>query len=521
MTVRDQGTAGGRGDLAILVEALPDGVMLVGRDLRLRAGNALLADMFGLDAALLRPGTALSEVLQAISAAGGFDRDGEVGDDAIETMIAEWTAEQPMRERRHLTDGRIIDVIVEPLADGEVLAVHQDVTERHAADAERDSLSDDLMTMLDSLEDGICIVDAKGRLLAFNPRFVALMGARAGSIRPGDTVRRLASAFGDLEHLSGTRRAVEAQRRTRILSDAGANCLIQTFPNGRVIDMTRTALSEGRAVVRLTDVTEVREVWRGLEVERDAVEDTRRRRAASIAQMNHELRAPLNGILGMAALLKQTGLEPGQLKFVEVIHQSGDFLLRMIEDTQSLAQLEAGTLPLVSERFMLGRMVQETCTLLGPQASEKGLTLSIEGINALLPEVLGDRQRLAQCLTNLVTNAIRYTDRGSVTVTLAVRAGAGSLDVRLDVADTGIGIPLEHQDRVFEQFYQVRDDSSRRGGVGLGLAITRGIMTAMGGTVSVVSTPGAGSVFSLALTLPIARSNEGSAPSENRTAHAS
>ncbi|MEM9781933.1 MAG: PAS-domain containing protein [Pseudomonadota bacterium] len=519
--MRETGGVAGKGDLAMVVDALPDGVMLVGRDLRLRAANALLADMFGLEMSLLRPGNTLDSLLSAMAATGGLDAASDSGPDAVEAMIAEWTGGAPMRERRHLADGRIVDVIVEPLPDGDILAVHQDVTERFAADAERDSLSGDLMTMLDNLEDGICIVEGKGRLLAFNPRFIALMGARPGSIRPGDTTRALAAAFTDLDHLSGTRRAVEAQRRTRILSDTSSSCLIQSFPDGRVVDMTRTPLGEGRAVVRLTDVTEVREVWRGLAAEREAVEDTRRRRAASIAQMNHELRAPLNGILGMAALLKQTGLEPGQLKFVEVIHQSGEFLLRMIEDTQSLAQLEAGTLPLVSERFMLGRMVEETCTMLRPQATEKGLSLQIEGTDALLPEVMGDRQRLAQCLTNLVTNAIRYTDRGGVTVTLAVRAGAGALDARLDVADTGIGIPGEQHERIFEQFYQVREDGSRRGGVGLGLAITRGVIMAMGGSVTLVSRPGEGSVFTLSLSLPIARSSEGSLPNENRAANAS
>ncbi|MEO1471997.1 MAG: ATP-binding protein, partial [Pseudomonadota bacterium] len=373
-----------------------------------------------------------------------------------------------------------------------------------ATSAANDELADNLRAMIDHLHDGMCLTDGHGHLIAFNPRFLTLFGVAPGAIAWGAHCRSLAAAFRDLDHLSATQRAVEAARRLRILTDPTLSCTLQSFPDGRTVDMARSAIAHDRWVVRLTDVSEVREVWRGLADERQSVEDRRRRRAASIAQMNHELRAPLNGILGMAALLKQTGLEPGQLKFVEVIHQSGDFLLRMIEDTQSIAQLEAGSLPLMRERFALGRLVTETVEALRPVAEDKGLTLRIDGTSALLPEVMGDRQRLAQCLANLMTNAIRYTDRGFVGVTLAVKARAGSLDVRIDVADSGIGISAEHHDRVFEQFYQVRDGDTRRGGVGLGLAITRGIMQAMGGSVSLSSTPGNGSTFTLSVALPVA-----------------
>ncbi|MEM7529322.1 MAG: ATP-binding protein [Pseudomonadota bacterium] len=492
-------------EIDLLIGALPDAVAVFDEQRCLRACNGLFADMFDMDRTALAEGMPTPDLITHLASAL------RVGDEspALQALETAWRAPHALIERWQPGDGRVIEVTVTPLAGGDRLAIHRDVTDLVSAERQRERQLRAMAAILEDLDEGAAVIDGDGRVLAFGRRFCTHLGATPDALAIGDSYRKLAGRFTDLEGLSGTQRAVEETRRMRLFSDDRLTCRLHSFPDGRLIDVRKKAVGEDWFVLRLTDVTEIAMAWRGISEERERFNELRQRRAASVAQMNHELRAPLNGILGMAALMRQRGLDSTQSRFLEVIYQSGEFLLQIIDDNLSISQIDSGNVRLSEERISLAELVNGTVDLVRLQAEEKGIALRVTGTEALLPDVVGDGRRLRQCLLNLLGNAIRFTDEGEVTVALQVRAQSGQAEITLTVVDTGIGIAPEKQAAVFEQFYQVESERVRRGGTGLGLAIVKGLLDVMGGEIMVDSEPGQGSAFTISLTLPIPGSKTG------------
>ncbi|MBL8268838.1 MAG: response regulator [Steroidobacter sp.] len=225
-----------------------------------------------------------------------------------------------------------------------------------------------------------------------------------------------------------------------------------------------------------------------------------------VARMNHELRTPMNGVLGMSELLFDTRLDPVQRRFVDGIHRSADSLLAIVDDVLDFSKLEAGRLQLAPVDCDLVELLEQTAEMLAARASGKNIELLCEPPPRPLPRVLVDVVRLRQVLVNLGGNAVKFTERGEVTLRLAAPDIEGDrLRIRLEVADTGIGIEPANQSRIFEEFVQEDVSTTRRyGGTGLGLAIARQLVDLMGGRLSLVSMPGAGSTFSVELSLQLA-----------------
>lgn len=224
-----------------------------------------------------------------------------------------------------------------------------------------------------------------------------------------------------------------------------------------------------------------------------------------LANMSHEIRTPLHGILGMTQLLSETPLAAEQKEFLGMIADSGQTLLSLVNDLLDLARIERGHFELQRRDFDPAGVLAETVRLFEPQAANKGIRLEFAMPGSLPPLVNGDAGRIRQVLSNLITNAIKFTARGSVCVTVAARDMSGAIELCVAVADTGIGISEEGRKKIFERFYQADPSISRRfGGTGLGLAISKEIVDAMGGVISVESTVGKGSTFRLSLPLPVA-----------------
>ena len=250
----------------------------------------------------------------------------------------------------------------------------------------------------------------------------------------------------------------------------------------------------------VSDVTRDREHEAELERARDAAEAASLAKSQFMANMSHEIRTPMNGILGMTELLLGTPLNDKQRRFAGAVYRSGESLLEIINDILDFSKIEAGKLELAPTDFSLRGVVEDTLELLAPRAHEKGLELSFHEAAGLPPLVHGDPLRLRQVLTNLIANAIKFTEHGEVVIDLrqaeAPTDESSSLLLQFAVRDTGIGIESDVLPRLFSAFTQANGGMSRRyGGTGLGLAISKQLIELMGGKIEVQSSPGIGSSF--------------------------
>ncbi len=236
---------------------------------------------------------------------------------------------------------------------------------------------------------------------------------------------------------------------------------------------------------------------------RDEALESTRAKSDFLANMSHEIRTPMNAILGLSDLLRRTTLAPEQLRYVEAVHGSGEALLTLVNDILDLSKVEAGKLTIETVPFDLHRAVAETVAIFTHRAAERGVRLEEDIAPDVPRRVLGDPGRLRQVLTNLVGNALKFTREGRVRVRVVLDDVGEEAVIRFEIEDTGIGIPADKLDRIFEKFAQADASTTRKfGGTGLGLSISRQLVALMGGTISVQSEVNRGSTFSFAIPLP-------------------
>lgn len=230
---------------------------------------------------------------------------------------------------------------------------------------------------------------------------------------------------------------------------------------------------------------------------KEQAETANRAKSAFLANMSHELKTPLNAITGMSYLLRQSGLTSRQTERLDCIDDAGWRLLAMVDSVLDLARLDSGQLRLDAIPFAPAAIIEQVAADARPAAGAKGVRLTVETDPALASDLVGDPLRVKQALSNLVSNAVKFTERGDILIRTRIeREETGLIALRFEVQDTGIGIPAEAIDRLFHVFEQGDNSPTRRfGGVGSGLFITLRLAELMGGTAGVVSTPQVGSTF--------------------------
>jgi PAS domain S-box-containing protein len=253
------------------------------------------------------------------------------------------------------------------------------------------------------------------------------------------------------------------------------------------------------------DLSERKQLETELQQRTQQAEAANRAKSAFLANMSHEIRTPLNAVIGLSHLLQQMPLEGRQREFVGHIANAGEQLLALVNDVLDLSKIEAGEMRLEQVPFELPRLLQEVMAQARVQADQKALWLRLEAAPALPARVCGDPLRLKQVLLNLLSNALKFTEHGGVTLRVQAQDGdAGRVVLRLAVIDTGIGIAPELQARIFEAFTQADGSITRRfGGTGLGLSIVRRLVAMMEGDLTLDSTPGRGSSFTVAVPMEV------------------
>ncbi len=346
-------------------------------------------------------------------------------------------------------------------------------------------------SFFEALDDVIVRRDGSGAITYANDAFCTL----AGNAR---------------EELLGTRFAlpVVEQGEASLLAD-GTRAHDQKIAGAdgarwiawREVTVRSDGMSEMQSVGR--DVTDRVDAERALGDARDQAEAANRAKSRFLRMVSHEIRTPLNGILGMADLLGDTPLTPEQTTYLKAVKTSGETLLSLIEEVLDFSKIEAGRLDLAARPFQLAAFVEEAVELLGPRAQAKGLEIGGYVDERLPARVVGDAARLRQVLFNLAGNAIKFTERGGVSIIVEPTAELEA--IAIVVHDTGIGISPEDQARIFLEFEQADGGSTRKfGGTGLGLTISKRIIEGMGGSIAVESLPGQGATFRVTVRLPLA-----------------
>jgi len=409
-----------------------------------------------------------------------------------------------------------------------IIGIVRDITDRRKAEREREHEHQLLRTLIDSLPDAIYTKDVDGRFVISNRAAQALFGIEreeelagktSADLLPREAAERIRAS--DAEVLAGA--AIVDREEVFVSIDGRSRWQLTTKMPLRDAEGVITGFVGIRR-----DITVLRhqqEALRDLNVElerrvemrtadlnraRDEAEQANRAKSAFLATMSHEIRTPMNGVIGMLDVLHRTSLKGFQVEMVDLIRESAFSLLRIIDDVLDFSKIEAGELHTEAEPMQLADTVESVCAMLDPMAKERGVGVSVFVDPAIPHTVSGDAMRLRQVLVNLASNAIKFSSgrevagRVSVRALLVLRKGDAAM-VGIEVADNGIGMDDATLARLFTPFSQADISTTRRfGGSGLGLSISQMLVRVMGGSISVKSSTGHGSTFTVLLPFAVA-----------------
>ena len=357
-----------------------------------------------------------------------------------------------------------------------------------------------LTDAIESISEGFSLYDANDKLIVCNNRYKNLFASHVDVMEPGttfETIVRTAIERGLIDEAKVDPEAWLAERITQ--HKASSSTHIQHRRDGRWIQVSERKTADGGVVATYADITEMKQREAELAAARDAADEANRTKSSFLANMSHELRTPLNAIIGYSEILQEDAADKGDnepIEDLQKIESAGRHLLGLINNILDLSKIEAGKMDIFIEPIDIQALINEVVSIVKPLTDKNQNVVEL-----ICPADIGsfrsDQTKLKQCLLNLLSNASKFTSKGTLTLTVAREGGS---QVRFDVSDTGIGMTQEQLGRLFEAFSQADSSTTKRfGGTGLGLAITKHFCVMLGGDVTVVSAPGKGSTFTIRL----------------------
>jgi len=465
--------------LQSILDAFPHGVCVYGADRRVTLFNRAYSQVMA--GAPLRVGEHLEAIIRRRAAAG------EYGPGAPDEIVAQQMAldvSRPQMRKRRRPNGMMVDVRTTPLPDGGYISVVTDITPLSEAEAEISRRAEELVVMLSNLRHGVVLFGADQRLVASNAVAAELLNLPPGLLTPG---RRLDELLDTMLRRGHFGEGVAAEARVRELKaiDRSRTVVRQSVTgDGRVLEFRSDPTPGGGWLSSFSDVTEARAAEVELRRAKAAAEAASQTKSRFLATMSHELRTPLNAVIGFSESLLHEARNPAPQQVAEFalqINEAGRQLLGLINIILDVARIEAGRFDLASDKVDVARLVR-SCVRQADAAAQTAEVALATQVPDGLPLIRADERRLQQALNHLLSNAVKFTHPGgTVTIGSSIEADG---NLALFVRDTGIGIPEEDLERVFEPFTQLDSSLARRfHGVGLGLYVSRALIAGHGGSL--------------------------------------
>lgn len=433
---------------------------------------------------------------------------------AVERMLRGETIHS-LKTKRMAKDGQLLDIQASSSTflnrDGEPagsIVILRDITENERMATALQESEEKYRTIFEDSIDAIYMTTRSGKYIDANQSTLELFGYCREEMEAINAQELFANKE-DVERYRESIEAVGYQRDFEATLRRQDGTLIEGLFNGRTIRDETGKITGHHGIIR--DITERKQMMEELRKAKEEAEFANRAKTDFLASMSHEIRTPMNAIIGMADLLLDTSLTSEQEQHVQILSSAGENLLNIINDILDISKVEAGHLELETVDFDLNAITETTCEMLAFRAHEKGLELTCSTAPDIPTALIGDPVRLQQILINLIGNATKFTEKGEICLEVGRKSMAPSeqpdqseIELLFSVTDTGIGIPPDRIDSIFESFRQADSSTTRKhGGTGLGLSISKMLVELMGGRIWVESELGKGSTFNSSVKFPI------------------